>query len=58
LFLDRLSRLSRIINISDIGIKAKDKPDPTSTVTAKCTATTYVLIDPAKAAAAPPKPAR
>jgi type IV pilus assembly protein PilO len=60
LFLDRLGRLSRIINVSDITIKNKEKPDVTSTITAKCKATTYVLIDPAKAAAAStqPKPAR
>lgn len=51
-FLDRLSRLSpRIINVSDINIKSKDKPDATSTITARCTATTYVLIDPSKVAA-------
>ncbi len=52
-FLDRLSKLSRIINVSDIGIKSKDKPDAVSTITAKCIATTYVLVDPSKAAAAP-----
>jgi type IV pilus assembly protein PilO len=58
IFLDRLSKLSRIINVGDISIKGRDKPDASSTVTAKCTATTYVLIDPAKAAAAAPKPTR
>jgi type IV pilus assembly protein PilO len=58
-FLDRLSKLSRIINVSDVGIKAKDKPEQSSTITAKCTATTYVLVDPAKQPAANPaaKPA-
>ncbi len=58
LFLDRLSRLSRIINVSDIGIKSKDKPELASTITAKCTATTYVLMDTSKAAATSAKPAR
>jgi type IV pilus assembly protein PilO len=58
LFLDRLSKLSRIINVSDITIKARDKPEVSSTVTAKCTATTYVLIDPSKVPAAAPKAAR
>jgi type IV pilus assembly protein PilO len=52
-FLDRLSRLSRIINIGEIAIKAKEKPEPTSTITAKCVATTFVLIEPAKAATPP-----
>ncbi len=53
-FLDRLSKLSRIINISDINIKGKDKPEPASTITAKCVATTYVLVDLAKQPAAKP----
>jgi type IV pilus assembly protein PilO len=59
-FLDRLSKLSRIINVSDIGIKANDKPAPMSTITARCTATTYVLADSSQAAAAsqPPKPVK
>lgn len=54
-FLDRLSKLSRIINVSNITIKGKDKPEVNSTVTAKCTATTYVLIDPSKATTPAPK---
>ncbi len=53
-FLDRLSKLSRIINVGDISIKGKDKPEPASTITAKCVATTYVLVDPAKQPAAKP----
>jgi Tfp pilus assembly protein PilO len=55
-FLDKLSKLSRIINVSDVSIKGKDKPEPASTITAKCVATTYVLVDPAKQP--PAKPAR
>ncbi len=55
-FLDRLSRLSRIINVGDIAIKSKDKPEPTSTITARCVATTFVLIDAAKAPASPAGP--
>jgi type IV pilus assembly protein PilO len=51
MFLDRLSRLSRIVNVSDIAIRNKEKPEPTSTITAKCRATTFVLLD-AKTAAA------
>ena len=52
MFLDRVSKFSRIINVSNISIKAKDKPDPTSTITAECVATTFVLLD-SKPAAAP-----
>ncbi len=60
IFLDRLSKLSRIINVGDISIKGKDKPSPMSTITATCTATTYVLADSSKAASAgqPPKPVK
>ena len=52
MFFDRISRFSRIINIGDIHIKAKDKPDVNSTITVACTAMTFVLLDPAKVAAA------
>jgi type IV pilus assembly protein PilO len=57
IFFDRVSKFSRIINISNLDIKAKDKPEPNSTVTADCVATTFVLLDkptPKPAAAAPP----
>ena len=66
LFFDRVSKFPRIINISDIDIKGKDKPEPNSTITAQCLATTFVLIEspPAKpgapgaaSAAAPGRPA-
>jgi type IV pilus assembly protein PilO len=58
IFFDRVSKFSRIINISNIDIKAKDHPEPNSTVTADCTATTFVLLEqkaakPGAAAAAP-----
>jgi type IV pilus assembly protein PilO len=53
LFFDRVSKFSRIINIGAISIKAKDKPELNSTITADCVATTFVLLE-AKPA---PKPA-
>ena len=52
MFFDRVSKFSRIINVGKINIKAKDKPDPNSTITADCVATTFVLLDAGKAAAA------
>jgi len=55
MFFDRISKFSRIINAGNISIRAKDKPGPNSTVTAECTATTFVLLE-AKPAAAPAKP--
>lgn len=52
MFFDRLGKFSRIINVSTISIQAKDPPEATSTITAECVATTFVLIDPSKPAAA------
>ena len=54
-FLERVSKFPRIINVSDIKIKALDKPSGSATITAECTATTFVLIEPsaAKPGAAP-----
>ena len=45
LFFDRVSKFSRIININGVKIKAKDKPQPSSTVSVNCVATTFVLIE-------------
>jgi len=53
MFFDRVSKFPRIIHIGSITIKGKDKQEPNSTITADCVATTFVLIDPQKAAAAP-----
>jgi len=44
-FFDRVSKFPRIINVNDIGIRAKGSPEPNSTVTAECTATTFVLAE-------------
>jgi Tfp pilus assembly protein PilO len=52
MFFDRVSKFSRIINVSNINIRAKDKPEPHSTITAECVATTFVLLETAKPAAA------
>jgi type IV pilus assembly protein PilO len=64
MFFDRVSKFSRIINISNVDIRAKDRPEATMTVSADCVATTFVLLDQkevsaakAKALAAMPKPA-
>jgi type IV pilus assembly protein PilO len=43
LFFDRVSKFPRIINVSDIAIRAAQQPTATSTITADCTATTFVL---------------
>ncbi len=57
-FLERVSRFPRIINVSGIKIKANDVPGSQATISAECTATTFVLIEPKPAtpAQAPGKP--
>jgi type IV pilus assembly protein PilO len=51
-FFDKISKFSRIINISGIDIRATDRPNDTYTITAECMATTFVLLDAAQAPAA------
>ncbi|RPI50202.1 MAG: hypothetical protein EHM55_21945 [Acidobacteria bacterium] len=51
-FFDRVSKFSRIINVSNISIRAKEKPEPNSTITVECVATTFVLLEAKKPAAA------
>lgn len=52
-FFDRVGKFGRIVNISGLEVKAKPMPDARATITATCTATTFVLLD---QAAAPAKP--
>jgi type IV pilus assembly protein PilO len=53
LFFDRVGKFTRIVYISAVDIKGKDKPDPNGTIRATCVATTFVLLD----KPTPPKPA-
>src|SRR5580765_8395602 len=54
LFFDRVGKFTRIVNISGLDVKARDRGDPTATITATCIATTFVLLDkPSKPAAKP-----
>jgi type IV pilus assembly protein PilO len=57
-FFERVSKFPRIINVGDIKIDARATQSAGSTVTAECTATTFVLLEtasakPAAATAAP-----
>ncbi len=45
LFFDRISKLSRIINVSGVSIRALEPPELNSTITGECIATTFVLLD-------------
>ncbi len=56
IFFDRVSKFTRIVNISTLDVKGKDRPAANSTLTASCVATTFVLMDkpaPAKKTAKP-----
>jgi type IV pilus assembly protein PilO len=45
IFFDRVGKFTRIINISNVAIKGRDKAERNLTITATCTATTFVLLD-------------
>src|SRR4051794_7561841 len=45
LFFDRVAKFTRIVNISSIDLKGKQKQDSTSTISADCVATTFVLLE-------------
>jgi type IV pilus assembly protein PilO len=55
-FFDRVGRFTRIVNINAVDIKAKTPPEPNATITASCTATTFVLVDKPGAAKPGAKP--
>jgi Tfp pilus assembly protein PilO len=62
LFFDWLGKFTRIVNISGLDVKGRDKSESNATISATCVATTFVLLDkpnpPKKAEAktqAPPK---
>ena len=54
LFFDRVSKFPRIINVSEISIKAKKPPEPNATIIAECIATTFVLQEAAARREGPP----
>ena len=55
-FLERISKFPRIINVGDIRIRSREGAAGPSTITAECTATTFVLIETPAAGAAPAAP--
>ena len=52
LFFDRVSRLSRLVNVRNLKVKATAKANASNTIDAACLALTYVYKD------APPPPAK
>jgi type IV pilus assembly protein PilO len=55
LFLDRVSKFPRIINVGKLDIRAKQEPDANATIDVACTATTFVLLSDAQQKGAAPK---
>ena len=53
-FMDRVSRMSRLVNLGNVKVKANNKPTITNTIAASAVATTYVYKD-APPSAAPQK---
>ena len=52
MFFDRVGKFTRIVNITGLDVKGKEKPEANATILATCVATTFVLLD--KPAAAKP----
>ena len=44
-FFDRVARFPRIVNIGDVQIRAREQQASAATITARCTAMTFVLLD-------------
>jgi type IV pilus assembly protein PilO len=47
-YFDRISKFARIINVGDVFIRAKEKPELNATVSVTCVATTFVLLEAVK----------
>ena len=45
MFFDRVSKFTRIVNISGLEVKGREKADPNATIQASCVATTFVLLE-------------
>jgi type IV pilus assembly protein PilO len=44
-FFDRVGKFTRIVNITGLDVKGRDRSEGNSTITATCTATTFVLLE-------------
>ena len=62
IFFDRVGKFTRIVNITGLDVKNRDRGDANNTITATCIATTFVLLDkpqpvkPGARGAIPPAP--
>lgn len=58
LFFDRIGRLSRLVNVGNTVISAKNEQSPMSTIAVNCVATTFVYMETAASAAVTKGPAQ
>ncbi len=58
MFFEKVSQFTRIINVENITIKKVEEPTRSRTISATCTATTFVFVDVADEAAPPAAPPR
>lgn len=63
IFFDRVGKFTRIVNISGLDVKGRERGDSNNTITATCVATTFVLLEkpaakPGAARGAPPPAAK
>lgn len=54
LFFDRVANSPRIINVGNVIVRVKERPDSNATITAECVATTFVLLAQPARPATPP----
>jgi type IV pilus assembly protein PilO len=54
MFFDRVSRLSRLVNIGNLKINARNDQTVSNTISASCVATTFVYVEPSPPPARPP----
>jgi type IV pilus assembly protein PilO len=45
IFFDRVGKFTRIVNISGLDVKGRDRSEGNNTISATCVATTFVLLD-------------
>jgi type IV pilus assembly protein PilO len=45
IFFDRVGKFTRIVNITGLDVKGRDRPEGNNTISATCIATTFVLLD-------------
>jgi Tfp pilus assembly protein PilO len=57
MFFDRVSRLSRLVNIGNLKITSRNDQTVSNTISASCVATTFVYVEPSPRPPGAPAPA-